>query len=111
MISQMYEKCFSEKKENVIVPNSLIQNFELKKELHVVYKENKAWIFDYDNSVLYTMTQIGALFIYAFTKGHSYKEIVAAISKTYGISTYIVDSDLQSFLSEMLRNKLIKLAS
>lgn len=111
MVSQMYEKCFSEKSESVMVPNSLIQNFELKNELHVVYKENKAWVFDYENSVLYTLTQIGALFIYAFTKGHSYKEIVAAISKTYGISMYIVDSDLQSLLSMMLKNKLINLVS
>lgn len=111
MIQQMYKECFSKNYMSEGLPNSLIQNFALKNELQIVYKENKAWLFDYENSVLYTLTQIGALFIYAYTNGHSYQEIITAISKHFNVPVNKVDSDMQSFLSWMLIKDLIKLNS
>lgn len=111
MIDNLYAQIFNSDVKGKQFPNSLIQNYTLKERLQIVFKGNKAWVFDYENSVLYTLTQMGALFTYALQKGHSYAEIVTAISQFYGLSVYRVDSDFQEFLSDMFKIKFIQLAS
>jgi hypothetical protein len=109
MIPSLYNWCFEKSSGSFIkdIPQSLFQHVALKKEIQIVFKDNKAWIFDYENSVLYTLTQIAALFVYALIQGHKYKEIVNAISEYYNVPVFRVDSNCQEFLSEMYKLKLI----
>lgn len=89
--------------------NSLITDFELKEDMQIVFKDNKAWIFDYHNSLLYNLNQIAALLVFMKQKGHTYKEIVTFISSYYEIPIHRVDSDIQSLLNDMFKNHLLNI--
>lgn len=109
MIEELYESCFAGPVDSAAVPASLIRDFCLKQPLHIVFRKNKGWIFDYENSVLYTLTQLAALFLYAIMQGRTYAETVAAISRYYGPPICRVDSDLQGLLTKLYQLKLITL--
>ncbi len=109
MIEEFYKKVFTKNIPKISTPVALISKFKLKEDMHVVYKSNKAWIFDYHNSVLYTLNQIGALLIYAHSKGHEYSYIIKAISNYYDKRCEVINSDIQSFLTDMLKKDLLKL--
>ncbi|SHI20636.1 hypothetical protein [Sporanaerobacter acetigenes] len=107
MLEKLYNNCLEYKLDNIEVPNSLITNFKLKEDLQVVFKDNKGWVFDYHNSVLYNLNQVASLFVYMTQKGHLYKECVALISNYYKIPVPRVDSDLQSLINNMLKYELL----
>ncbi len=111
MIKELYDQCFSLDYSDIKVPMGLTTPPKLKDDMQVVFKGNKGWLFDYHNSVLYTLSQLGALFVYALMQDKSYEDIVKSISNYYDINSYIVDSDIQSFLVSMHKKDLLKIGS
>ena len=109
IIEKLFHECWSTETPKAELPNSTIRTFKLREALQIVYKENKGWIFHYKESVLYTLTQVAALFIYAVQEGFSYEEIVSKISNHYKIPVYSVDADFQEFLADLYKLKLIRL--
>lgn len=82
----------------------------LSKSEHVscqISDKGKGFLFDHESGYVYLLNKTGCYIFTLLQEGTSIEEIIARVSKRFNIESSVISEDVQNFLSEVERMKLV----
>ncbi|MBU1967539.1 PqqD family protein [Patescibacteria group bacterium] len=69
--------------------------------------KGKGFLFDHGSGYVYLLNKTGCYIFTLLQEGASIEEIIARVSKKFNIDSSVISEDVQNFLSEVEKMKLV----